>query len=298
MTSSRIEITEATAIIRARSFVRSCGIDTVPVDLSKFLAGANAEFRISRRLAPGESGNTMYVGDRHLINVNGNDTPERQRFTVLHELGHIVLELPSRHGETVTAEALYSYAKRPREEVLCDTFAAECLLPHEFLRRDIIGATAGFSFIDEMAEKYKASLACTASRIAINAPFACAYVLSQDGHIRFPTYSASMREARFWVSPGIAIPTGSITGQCIKAGATSASGTVPGYLWTACDDFANVDLHEETRVIRGWNQALTLLSLDAGDPIGDRRNHLDSEEDDEPLLRELDGLLPWPGKKR
>jgi IrrE N-terminal-like domain len=279
--------------------VRKCGIDAVPVDLNKYLRGTNAEIRVSTRASPGEAGNTMFVGGRHLISVNGNDTPTRQRFTVLHEVAHIVLELPSKHTDKVTTDALYSYARRPPEEVLCDMFSAECLLPHEFLRADLKGATASFSFVEEIATKYDASLACTASRVAVNAPFACAYVLSQDGYVRFATYSSSMRESRFWVSAGIAVPSASITAQCLNAGSASATGIVPAHLWTSSDNFADVDVNEERRVVRTWNQALTLISLDAGDALDERRTDRGIERDqEEPLLRELDGTLPWPGRRK
>lgn len=50
--------------------------------------------------------------------------------------------------------------------------------------------------------------------------------------------------------------------------------------------------------MRGGNQALTLIALDDGD-IDDRRAKSAFEpDDDEPLLKELDGTLPWPGAKR
>lgn len=299
MRSSKTAISEAAAIVRARAFVRNCGVDAVPVDLQKYLSAANAEVRFSKRLAPGEAGNTMYVGDRHLISLNPNDKLERQRFTVLHEIAHIVLELPSNHGDLRGAAALYSYARRPPEEVICDTFAAECLLPHEFLRRDLKDALAGFSFVEEVAAKYEASLACTASRVVVNTPFAYAYALSQEGYVRFVAYSTSMRASRFWVSPGIAVPAGSVTGQCLKAADARAAGVVPAYLWTSSDEFSDVDVNEEARLVRAWNQALTLIWLDSGDiPDYDRERKVIERDDDEPLLRELDGTLKWPGRSK
>lgn len=291
-------ITEATAIVRARAFVRTCGIDAVPVDLAKVLTAANAELRVSNRLGSGEAGHTMFARGRHVITVNGNDTPERRRFTVLHEVAHIVLDLPSVHGATVSSDALYSYARRPAEEVICDTFAAECLLPHEFLRLDLKAASATFSFVRSMAGKYEASLPCTASRLVVNAPFACAYALSQAGYVRFVTYSPPMRESRFWVSPGVAVPAASITGQCLRSDTSSQMGIVAAHLWTSRDEFADVDVSEETCVLRAWNQALTLISLEAGDAPSDRtRDRAVERDEDEPLLRELDGVLQWPGRK-
>lgn len=300
MSSSRIEITEATAIVRARAFVRTCGIDSVPADLTKYLSAANAELRVSHRLASDEAGNTMFVKGRHLISVNGNDTPERQRFTALHEVAHIVLDLPSKHGESLTTDALYSYSRRPPEEVICDTFAAECLIPNEFLRVDLKDASADFDFVQTLAERYQASLPCTASRVAVNSPFACAYVLSQDGYVRFATYSTSMRGSRFRITPGIALPANSVTLRCLKSGSDTGADIVPGFLWTSADEFADIDLREQALVLRSWKQALTLISLEGGDALDDaetsRSNYSEAEE---PLLRELDGVLPWPsGKKR
>jgi Zn-dependent peptidase ImmA (M78 family) len=275
LTSSATAISEASAIVRARAFVRSCGIDSIPVDLQKYLAAANAEVRIGKRLAPGAAGNTMFVGGRHLITINPNDTHERQRFTVLHEIAHIVLDLPSKHSDAHSSDALYSYVRRPPEEVICDTFAAECLLPHEFLRRDLKDA------------------------VAVNAPHACAYILSQEGHVRFASYSTPMRESRFWVTPGIAVPAGSVSGRCLAGPHASATGIIPAYLWTSSDEFVDMDLSEEVRVMRTWNQALTLLWLDAGDDVDLKKDRTPVERDEnEPLLRELDGILPWPGGKK
>ena len=286
--------------MRARSFVRDCGIDAVPVDLKKYLEKANAELRVSDRLSAGAAGDTMYVHGRHIITVNGKDTPERQRFTVMHEIGHIVLELPSKHGDAVSSNELYSYVRRPPEEVLCDTFAAECLVPHQFLLADLKSVEAHFGFIEKVAEKYGASLACTASRVVTSAPIACAYVLSQEGYVRFTCYSPLMRQGRFWISPGIEVPRESATAHCFRTGAGNDTRTVPGYLWTSRDEYADVDLKEDVRVMASWGQGLTLLSLDSGDgPDLSRRPARDADEDDEPLLRELDGTLPWPsGKKR
>jgi Zn-dependent peptidase ImmA (M78 family) len=298
--SSTTAITEATAIVRARAFVRNCGIDAVPVDLDKMLGAANAELRVSKRLASGQAGKTMFAQGRHVIIVNGNDTAERQRFTVLHEIAHIVLDLPSNHGDSLTSDALYSYSRRPPEEVICDTFASECLIPHEFLLRDLAEGTAEFEFVETLADRYQASLPCTASRLAVNAPFACAYVLSQDGYVRFATYSSSLRATHFRVAAGIALPKNSVTLRCLEGSLDRGSDVVPGYLWTSTDPFADVDLREEACILRTWKQGLTLISLDGGEAVDEvvRAGRQHNDEEDEPLLRELDGNLPWPSGKR
>lgn len=292
-------VTEGAAVIRARDFVRSCGISSVPVDIDRFLIAANAKVQSSNKLQAEISGMTMPLAGQNLIYVNASNSIERQRFTVLHEIAHIVLDLPSKHGNDPDSAGLFSYVRRPPEEIICDTFAAECLLPYEFLRQNMKDAMAGFDFVSRLAEKYQASLACTASRVAFNAPFACAYALSQEGFVRFVACSRVLRDAKFFINPGIQVPAASITGQCLALGQISGGGVVAAHTWTNADGFSDVDLYEEARIAGAWNQALTLLWPEDGDipDQWDLRRSSESE-DQEPLLRELDGNLPWPGRRR
>jgi Zn-dependent peptidase ImmA (M78 family) len=294
-----MEISEATAIIRARAFIKQCEIASIPVDVNRCAKAANAEIRLSDNLPPGESGNTVFVKDRHLIFVNSREKPERIRFTIFHELAHIVLDLPSQHGGGDTNPNLYNYSRRPREEVICDIFAAECLLPWAFLTRDLETARPGLDFVISMAEKYEASLSCAASRVTEAAPFACSYVLSQDSFIRFSTSSASMRAMRFWISPGIAVPAASVTNACITSMQPRLTGTTAGYVWTSRDEFLDISLNEEVILLQAWNQGLTLIWPDAIDEADFRETKKSRADDDEPpLLSELTGQLPWPGRKR
>ena len=77
------------------------------------------------RLHPGLRGGCDLVDGRWLIILNRDDAPAQARFTLAHELGHIVL------GDLSPA------APPPRDrahEALCDRFAAELLLPAPLLR--------------------------------------------------------------------------------------------------------------------------------------------------------------------
>jgi len=72
-------------------------------------------------------GLATYVNDKYpVIVVNGNFSVERKRFTLLHELGHLLLSLPN--------------CEINEEENFCNKFASEFLLPkniiiHEFGRK-------------------------------------------------------------------------------------------------------------------------------------------------------------------
>ena len=77
------------------------------------------------RLHPALRGGCDLVDGRWLIILNREDAPAQARFTLAHELGHIVL------GDLSPA----SLTPRGRaHEALCDRFAAELLLPAPLLR--------------------------------------------------------------------------------------------------------------------------------------------------------------------
>jgi hypothetical protein len=58
-------------------------------------------------------------------------------------------------------------------------------------------------------------------------------------------------------------------------------------------------LNEDVVVLRAWNQTITLILPDAIDQIdnGDIKKHRENDGGP-PLLRELDGNLPWPGRRK
>lgn len=92
---------------KARRFVRDAGISAVPVDLGLYLTKVAGKVSLDV-LDPGEAGYTMVTGSGPLITLNERDRAIRRRFTVCHEIGHIVLDLPSEHDHGPD----WSYSKR------------------------------------------------------------------------------------------------------------------------------------------------------------------------------------------
>ena len=159
---------EFRTVLKAREFLRKAGPQSVPVDIGRLAETANARVKVAHDLADDESGQTTSYKGKHFIIVNGNHSEERQRFTVFHEIGHIVLKLPSKHhGATVKTGALLRYARRPEEEVLCDVFAAECLLPHEPFAERVVDLDISLDAVKSLARQFGASLTTTGSRFAV-----------------------------------------------------------------------------------------------------------------------------------
>ncbi|MGE0371889.1 MAG: ImmA/IrrE family metallo-endopeptidase [Gammaproteobacteria bacterium] len=286
-------------IMKARQFVRDAQISAVPVDLAQCAAGVNATIKVRHDLGDDESGQTCPIGDRHLIVLNGNHSDERQRFTALHEIAHIALGLPSRHGaETLRTETLFRYRRRPPEEVACDLFAAECLLPYTFFKSDAENEDPSLDAIRALAQKYKASLTATGLRFVNHTNVPSAFALIERGKVRYVAYSKHLRELSGWIAPGFAVPKQSVAHRVIMAGNGAQDyDELPTDTWFENSKIRHALICEESIYLEEWDQCLSLIWIDPS--IKPSRNDLKEDaEEDEPLLRELDGTLPWPSKSR
>lgn len=297
---SKNKMEELTVILKAREFVNKVGIDSVPVDLERCSTAVNAEIRVCNDLGDEESGQTFSLKGRNIITVNGNHTEERQRFTVLHEIAHIVLGLPSKHHDGVIKTAdLMSYGNRPKEEVLCDVFAAECLLPYSFFKKDIDGVDICLDTIKRLSKRYKASIVSTGSRFAVNCEEPCSFLLIEGGKIRYVSSSKFLRELKGWIDIGVPVPQNSVASRVIKnQSATEQYDEVPTEAWFNNSVGGYDLLCEEAIFMREWDQCLSILWFDESlRPTGEIRSY-EEGYGETPLLEELSGELPWPSKSR
>jgi hypothetical protein len=286
---------EFIAVVRARELVRQAGITEIPVGVDQYLKVAKATCRVRDDFPYDVSGNTTLIAGRHCIFVNGRHSPERQRFTILHEIAHIILELPSIHESLITNATLMSYAKRPPEEVCCDAFAAECLLPHGFFKKDVDRQDIEFASVEKLASDYQASLTCTGSRFSLVNDAPCAFVLAESGIVRYVSYSKPMRERKCWITPGVPLPVGSAA-QKVRAGhMIDGPLEVESDRWVENPRRGDTFLLEEVRLLPEWDQILSLLWFEEGQRDG---HDIADEVDEEGGLEELDGILPWPSKNR
>lgn len=116
-----------------------CNVERLPVDLNlicKVLGVRTTSYRanlvlIQRRnlseIVARSDGLSFFVGDTPVVMYNETCTPERIRFTVAHELGHIVLNHVS-PGSVTTANREPNPQDNPRETA-ANQFAARLLAP-------------------------------------------------------------------------------------------------------------------------------------------------------------------------
>lgn len=288
-------MTEFEAEQKARRFVQDAGISVVPVDLGLYVAKVAGKVSLDV-LDPGEAGYTMVAGAGPLITINEMDRATRRRFTVCHEIGHIVLNLPSEHGDGPD----WGYAKRSPNEVCCDVFAAELLLPVVFFTPLARGMAPDFDAVDELRGKFFASREATASRLAATSRLACAYVLSEGGKVRHMVRSPVLRDAHAWVSSGTPLPAGSAAAALRGGSGRSGSATYSGDMWI--EGWQDVELSESSVFIPEYDQTLSLLhctdqdELDALPRPGAPER--EGNDEDDALLKPLDGYPGWSGSGR
>lgn len=118
------------------------------------------------------SGMVFRDEDHVIIGVNSLHHPNRQRFTIAHEIGHMLLH----KGIEVHVDRAFrinlrndvsSQAVDP-EEIEANRFAAELLMPKHMLIRDLKGRAIDFENEDDLrrlASKYRVSIQALTFRL-------------------------------------------------------------------------------------------------------------------------------------
>jgi hypothetical protein len=144
---------------------------SVPVDV-RMLASFRGIAAI-KEVDQAEAGCIFCDGERLLVQVRGSDSPERQRFTVCHEILHTFFPGFWEERRARTDPTVGNFDRNQLEEYLCDLGAAELLLPREpFLAA--LPAQPGIDDVITLAATFFASLEATAIRLVnlANVPMA------------------------------------------------------------------------------------------------------------------------------
>ena len=285
---------EADVRQKARAFVAKVDASNIREDLTPYLVEANAKVK-KEELDEGESGYTITKPNgKHVITVNSLETEERQRFTVCHEIAHIMLALESSHDEVPS----WSFAKRHPNEIACDTFAAELLMPYLQWLSAVPDEEPSLELIQHMAGLFGTSFPAAASRFASLSNMPCAFVTMERGAVRYAARSTVLRQAGAWISPRSVIPSGSVAHRIRSAGYSAAeTGEVSQDIWF--DNWEKgLDLWELSRHYLRTDTTISLLWFDSDDLPEVEVSRFGARVEDDGGLAELTGELPWPGRNR
>lgn len=155
----------------AQELLRKGHIEKAPVPVESLAALVNAEITfepfdgaLSGMVYRREDGNAI-------IGVNSLHPPNRRRFTVAHELGHLLL-----HGDELHIDEGFPFAFRDEvsslavdpAEIEANQFAAELLMPQEWLASEIHGQHLDIEseeVIAALAKKFGVSLQSMTHRL-------------------------------------------------------------------------------------------------------------------------------------
>jgi Zn-dependent peptidase ImmA (M78 family) len=158
---------------KAKELLHSAKISAAPVDvesvarhLGAVISKTPAEDEISGFLLRNADGSA-------LIGVNALHHPNRQRFTVAHEIGHLELH---KHDQVhvdrsvIRLRSTASSKGEDAEEIEANRFAAELLMPEGFLIKDFLDL--GLTDLNDekqmlqLARRYQVSVQAMTNRLA------------------------------------------------------------------------------------------------------------------------------------
>jgi Zn-dependent peptidase ImmA (M78 family) len=150
--------TEAIERFAAR-VMEAAGLQPVaPVPLERLAAAYGVDSIVRSVMI--EDGRLEQRNGRTVIFLREGSMATRQRFTLAHELGHLMLAKPD---EDFTARRMWSGPDR--EERFCDQFAAAVLLPRDWVIAQFGGAPERLSVVRKLARTAEASLSASLLRL-------------------------------------------------------------------------------------------------------------------------------------
>lgn len=215
----------------------------------------------------------------------------RKRFTVAHELGHLLL--PGHDNCGVCASGVIeTWAQDVREkEREANAFAAELLMPSPLLLRLVAGRTPSLGLVESVSDAFKTSLTASGYRFAGLTSYAVALVWSESGRTRWAKRSD---EFGGWLRLREQLDSRTVAADLFRGiDVPTGAQVVPADAWV---DRAQPDatLVEESRLLQSYGAVLTLLWA----------KEADGRSDADDLLEELDPFdftvrrERWPTRRR
>lgn len=123
----------------ANTLLEKYRITTLPIPIEEIARSEGA--LIARKAFDGtQSGFALRDGETWVIGVNASTSPRRQRFTIAHELGHLVMhegKLIVDHTMRVNWRDEKSSMATDIEEIEANAFAAAILMPEAAVRQRV-----------------------------------------------------------------------------------------------------------------------------------------------------------------
>jgi Zn-dependent peptidase ImmA (M78 family) len=159
---------------KAVQLLRKVGIRVGPVDVEAVASYLGISVR--KKATEDEISGFIFMqsGGHAVVGINSLHHPNRQRFTLAHEIGHFVLhrdDLEDVHVDKFVLQFRDKTSSKGQnlKEIQANRFAAELLMPEEFLRRDVkevgLQDLHDDEAVKDLAKKYQVSVQAMTTRL-------------------------------------------------------------------------------------------------------------------------------------
>lgn len=187
----------------------------------------------------------------------------RKRFTVAHELGHYCISHHSGSNYRCFRKDIDAVGTSTRQdEREANEFAVELLMPDRIFRVDIQHRDVSMETINDLAARYGTSMTSTAIRYARFSPYACAVILSEQGKVKYFSYSEGFGKGKhLYLSRSAPLRDGSCAKELFDSGLRTSEkrGEVPASAWSASITDPGMIVLEHSRCLPAFKQVLSLI---------------------------------------
>ena len=212
------------------------------------------------------------------ILIEKGQSPQRERFSIAHEMGHYYIPSHEEHGD-FRCSALEMRARSTdvaEREWEANDFASELLMPYALFSRDVKSQSVTIEQAIRLggAEMYDVSIFAAAWRIIQTTRESAALIVTTDGVIDWVTRSANFGG---WISDRGEPPRPDTLARSVlrDEGAHARGSEVPASAWFDDPGQASGVVVESTHSIEQTNQIVSLLwrpEPDVGDGDLDERS--------------------------
>ena len=157
-----------------------CSPEHIRVRDIAFALGATViEQKISRAAA-----SIVSVGNHATIRISPTDSQERKRFSIAHELGHLVMNHVESIQRVCSDEDMMNWYQSS-QETQANFFASELILPKSLVEGRCDVAEVTFEPIIQIAKDFRSSLTAAAIKFVRLCPEKCAFVFSSKGKVQW-----------------------------------------------------------------------------------------------------------------
>lgn len=157
-----------------------CSPEHIRIRDIAFAKGAMVvEQRLTRAAA-----SIVKVGNHSTIRIPPTDTPERKRFSIAHELGHLLMDHVESIQKVCSNDDMMNWYQST-QETQANFFASELILPSMLVSRRCDIENINLEPIKQIATDFRASLTATAIKFVRLCPEKCAVVYSVKGKIKW-----------------------------------------------------------------------------------------------------------------